>query len=138
MASLINQLARKTTPSVRIVATAIKTPLLFNPVLHATKPDIVNSSISLWDSTAAENNSITQNPTKPLQVCYPNFPFGYSLNPIPIIGTDQLKDVGSGFAEKDTDDARTMWADSVKKKRKEKMNKHKYKKLRKRLRRKAR
>ncbi|KAJ0047857.1 hypothetical protein Pint_15594 [Pistacia integerrima] len=39
--------------------------------------------------------------------------------------------------EVETDDARTIWADSVKKKRKKKMNKHKYKKLRKRLRRKT-
>lgn len=33
------------------------------------------------------------------------------------------------------DDSSTMWADSVKKKRKKKMNKHKYQKLRKRMRR---
>ncbi|KAJ6978330.1 hypothetical protein NC653_030032 [Populus alba x Populus x berolinensis] len=35
--------------------------------------------------------------------------------------------------EEDVDDSRTLWADSVKKKRKKKMNKHKYQKLRKRL-----
>ncbi|KAJ9163829.1 hypothetical protein P3X46_023457 [Hevea brasiliensis] len=137
MASLINKLSQKTTPSLRIVATAIKNPPLFTHVLHTTKPNFINNSIPLWDSTATENNPTTQNPTKPLLFCYPNFPFGYSLNPIAITGANQLKAVGSDFAEKDTDDARTVWADSVKKKRKKKMNKHKYKKLTKRLRRKA-
>jgi hypothetical protein len=39
--------------------------------------------------------------------------------------------------EEDVDDSRTLWADSVKKKRKKKMNKHKYQKLRKRLGRKS-
>ncbi|KAJ4846846.1 hypothetical protein Tsubulata_030516 [Turnera subulata] len=68
---------------------------------------------------------------------YPNSPFGFSLNPIPASGFDQAvpfeADGGGG-----DDEARTLWADSVKKKRKRKMNKHKYRKLRKRLRRKAR
>ena len=46
--------------------------------------------------------------------------------------------MGVGKSEHvESDDARTIWADSVKKKRKRKMNKHKYKKLRKRLRRKT-
>ncbi|XP_030484812.1 uncharacterized protein LOC115701218 [Cannabis sativa] len=57
---------------------------------------------------------------------YPSFPFGYSLNPLPLSGSIPLE------AE---DDSTELWADSVKKKRKRKMNKHKYNKLRKRLRR---
>ena len=67
---------------------------------------------------------------------FPSFPFGYCLNSIPSTGSERF---GIGEAEGvETEDARTVWADSVKKKRKKKMNKHKYKKLRKRLRRKAR
>ncbi|CAB4280654.1 unnamed protein product [Prunus armeniaca] len=58
------------------------------------------------------------------------------MNPISSTGFEQL---GAFEAvEVESDDARTIWADSVKKKRKKKMNKHKYKKLRKRLRRKSR
>ena len=60
---------------------------------------------------------------------FPSFPFGFSLNPIGSTGF-ALADAVSG-------DDRTIWADSVKKKRKRKMNKHKYRKLRKRLRRKT-
>ncbi|KAJ9140233.1 hypothetical protein P3X46_030905 [Hevea brasiliensis] len=137
MGSLINKLAKKTTPSLRIIATAIKTPLLFNPVLHSAKPDFINNSIPPCDSPAIENNPILQSPTKPLQFYYPNFPFGYCLNPFSMTGSDQLKAIGADSTGNDADDARIMWADSVKKKRKKKMNKHKYKKLRKRLRRKA-
>ncbi|XP_068664879.1 uncharacterized protein [Aristolochia californica] len=55
---------------------------------------------------------------------YPSFAFGYCLN--------LSHDLCSG-----EDVTQTIWADSVKKKRKKKMNKHKYKKLRKRLRRKT-
>ncbi|XP_062116085.1 uncharacterized protein LOC133830177 [Humulus lupulus] len=67
---------------------------------------------------------------------FPSFPFGYCLNAIPSTGSGPLRvDQVEGV---DSEDSRTVWADSVKKKRKKKMNKHKYKKLRKRLRRKAR
>ncbi|GFS31253.1 hypothetical protein Acr_00g0016470 [Actinidia rufa] len=62
----------------------------------------------------------------------PSFPFGFVLNPIG----------STGFAPDNADDAVsgddwTIWADSVKKKRTRKMNTHKYKKLRKRLKRKT-
>ncbi|XVF54595.1 hypothetical protein PTKIN_Ptkin05aG0194200 [Pterospermum kingtungense] len=70
---------------------------------------------------------------------YPNFPFGYLLNPISSNGFDTLAaaEVEEEAAEAEDDDPGKVWADSVKKKRKKKMNKHKYKKLRKRLRRKT-
>lgn len=136
MASLINQ-ANKTMPSLRIIATSIKTPLLLDPVLHATKPEFINNSVPLCDSTAFENNPIPQNPTRTPQFYYPNFPFGYCLNPFSMNMSYELKATVGDSTGNDTDDARTVWADSVKKKRKKKMNKHKYKKLRKRLRRKA-
>ncbi|KAJ8615546.1 hypothetical protein MRB53_034918 [Persea americana] len=64
----------------------------------------------------------------PLQI-YPSFPYGLHLNPISPPGFAQPM-------EDEASDALTpVWADSVKKKRKRKMNKHKYKKLRKSLRR---
>ncbi|CAN1249740.1 hypothetical protein LINPERPRIM_LOCUS7232, partial [Linum perenne] len=67
---------------------------------------------------------------------HPPFPFGQLLNPIPAGGLDLVETED----EEVVDDAydKTMHADSVKKKRKKKVNKHKYKKLRKRLRRKSR
>ncbi|KDP31002.1 hypothetical protein JCGZ_11378 [Jatropha curcas] len=136
MASLINQVARKATPSLRTIAASIKTPLLCNPA-HTNESSFINNSIPLWDSASTVKNPIVQNPTKPFQFYYPSFPFGYCLKPISITGSNQLDAIGADFAENDTDDAKTVWADSVKKKRKKKMNKHKYKKLRKRLRRKA-
>uniref|UniRef100_A0A5B7B9X7 Small ribosomal subunit protein mS38 n=1 Tax=Davidia involucrata TaxID=16924 RepID=A0A5B7B9X7_DAVIN len=67
-------------------------------------------------------------PSHPLQF-YPSFPFGFILNPIS----------STGFLQSEADDvvssdSHMIWADSVKEKRKRKMNKRKYKKLRKRLR----
>ncbi|XP_030439716.2 LOW QUALITY PROTEIN: uncharacterized protein LOC115661624 [Syzygium oleosum] len=63
---------------------------------------------------------------------YPAFPFGSCANPDPVSSAalDGAEHAGG-------DDPWRVWADSVKKKRKRKMNKRKYKKLRKRLRRKA-
>ncbi|RZB59904.1 hypothetical protein D0Y65_042910 [Glycine soja] len=52
-------------------------------------------------------------------VIFPSFALGFSPNPV---------------SEGD-DESRALWADSVKKKRKRKMNEHQYKKLRKRMRR---
>ncbi|KAK9104292.1 hypothetical protein Scep_021136 [Stephania cephalantha] len=66
---------------------------------------------------------------------YPNFPFGYCLNPIISTGSDPFEEIVGGGSG--SDEAGTIWADSVKKKRKKKMNKHKYRKLRKRLRNKS-
>ncbi|KAM6570163.1 hypothetical protein CsatB_018148 [Cannabis sativa] len=96
----------------------------------APKPEFIVSPIfGLGD------DKVETEPYK-CSVIFPSFPFGYCLNPIPStgsgpLGVDQIDGV-------DSEDSRTVWADSVKKKRKKKMNKHKYKKLRKRLRRKAR
>ncbi|KAL3376562.1 hypothetical protein AABB24_003146 [Solanum stoloniferum] len=63
---------------------------------------------------------------------YPSFSFGHFLNPVSPNGfISPVEDIVVD------DDSRKIWADSVKKKRKKKMNKHKLKKLRKRLRRKT-
>lgn len=62
-------------------------------------------------------------------VVYPSFSFGLFLNPISQIGLIN--------SDNDEGNSLKIWADSVKKKRKKKMNKHKLKKLRKHLRRKT-
>lgn len=63
---------------------------------------------------------------------YPSFSFGLFLNPVCPNGliTSEEDNIVA-------DESHKIWADSVKKKRKRKMNKHKLKKLRKRLRRKT-
>ncbi|CAN4079178.1 unnamed protein product [Withania somnifera] len=62
---------------------------------------------------------------------YPSFSFGLFLNPVSQMGLIKSEN------DEDIDDSLKIWADSVKKKRKKKMNKHKLKKLRKCLRRKT-
>ncbi|XVF11639.1 hypothetical protein REPUB_Repub08aG0044700 [Reevesia pubescens] len=100
-----------------------------------TKPEFLTNPIFFLNPNSLENGKSTE----PLRL-YPNFPFGYLLNHISSTGFDPLEvmEVEEGAAEIEDDDAAgKVWADSVKKKRKKKMNKHKYKKLRKRLRRKT-
>ncbi|KAJ6977625.1 hypothetical protein NC653_029505 [Populus alba x Populus x berolinensis] len=134
MANIIHKLISKTTPtipSLRIITSTLKTPQLSDPnyltatttslLPGTTKSDFSNKPIPLL-------NAIPTQDVKPLQFYYPNFPFGFCLNPISATGFGQVKAM-----EDDVDDSRTLWADSVKKKRKKKMNKHKYQKLRKRL-----
>ncbi|XP_055806137.1 uncharacterized protein LOC129874802 [Solanum dulcamara] len=70
----------------------------------------------------------------PCSLVYPGFSFGLFLNPISQIGGIKSENDGGVVLE---DDSLKIWADSVKKKRKKKMNKHKLKKLRKSLRRKT-
>lgn len=140
MAKIIHKLLSKTTPtipSLRIITSTLRTPQVSDPdyltaattsfLPTTTKSDFSNNPVPLL-------NPIPTQDVKPLQFYYPNFPFGFSLNPISATGLDQLKAMEE---EEDVDDSRTLWADSVKKKRKRKMNKHKYQKLRKRLRRKS-
>ncbi|CAH8386878.1 unnamed protein product [Eruca vesicaria subsp. sativa] len=57
---------------------------------------------------------------------YPSFPIGYGLNPSVVHASGLMDTVVEG-TEKEV----VIHADSVKKKRKKKMNKHKYRKLRK-------
>lgn len=64
---------------------------------------------------------------------YPSFSFGLFLNPVSLNVSITSEEVDNVVAE----ESQMIWADSVKKKRKRKMNKHKLKKLRKRLRRKT-
>ena len=103
-------------------------PLLHKPYPPETKSDAEPNLNPCQGSSTTENHTHYSS----FQI-YPSFPFGYCLNPIPSPVLEQSQPLK--VEEVDSDDSRTIWADSVKKKRKKKMNKHKYKKLRKRLRR---
>ncbi|KAJ9152812.1 hypothetical protein P3X46_026332 [Hevea brasiliensis] len=81
---------------------------------------IVNAILSLGSS---KEGSLTHFDCLPFSSIHT---FGFCSHPI--LSTWLIHDLQN-------DEDSGMWADSVKKKRKKKMNKHKYKKLRKRLRR---
>ncbi|KAM7278556.1 hypothetical protein ACFE04_005690 [Oxalis oulophora] len=140
MASSLQKLLQKSpSPSTtRFLLTAIQNPnsqISKNP-LFFTQPNLIQqpkhdhplSKLSpfLMGSTLKPENPSTQFEST---IFYPNSPFGLLSDPIISIGSIQLE-------PKEGDDVDTViWADSVKKKRKRKMNKHKYKKLTKRLKR---
>ncbi|KAJ0113609.1 hypothetical protein Patl1_02888 [Pistacia atlantica] len=129
MASCLQKLIKKPPPTRLIVSlhaqqspTLLTPPLLLNHQTHIdTKADHHRHSPQTAENFIHFNSS----------VFYPSFPFGFFLDPILSSGSihsepeNDVSDDGSG----------TVYADSVKKKRKKKMNKHKYRKLRKRLRR---
>ncbi|KAM7509207.1 hypothetical protein LguiA_019660 [Lonicera macranthoides] len=149
MASIFGKLLKKQTPA-RIITTfnsPLPSPLLLNH-LSQTNPPTLHPSINPNPISDPQKLDYFSYPLNSLQF-YPSFPFGFSANPIPSAGSVQFgyyanPILSTGFVqfeEEDNDvfssDSRTIWADSVKKKRKRKMNKHKLKKLRKRLRRKT-
>ncbi|KAH7670654.1 hypothetical protein IHE45_10G042300 [Dioscorea alata] len=103
-------------------------PSLQNPHLPHPPPFLNPSPIPNSDPNPNPN----PNPPNCFPI-YPSFPHWPHLEPISISGFDPSSIHGG--AESTDADERTVWADSVKKKRKKKMNKHKYRKLRKRLRR---
>ncbi|XAR58241.1 hypothetical protein NMG60_11026656 [Bertholletia excelsa] len=119
MASLLQRLLRRQSANSIISAFSKSRPTLIPPVvthfhqwphLGETKQFCPNSRVT--DSIPPHSTPI-----------FPSFPFGLFLNPISSFGLPS-----------DTDgEGQTIWADSVKRKRKKKMNKHKYRKLRKRL-----
>ncbi|KAJ0972809.1 hypothetical protein J5N97_020768 [Dioscorea zingiberensis] len=122
MASLLQKLVKK--PYLQ--------PLRFLPSFqnpHFPDPPPLPPLLHSWP---LPNPSPNPNPINRIPI-YPSFPHWCHLEPISISGIDP-SDIDGG-AEIIEADQRTVWADSVKKKRKKKMNKHKYRKLRKRLRR---
>ncbi|MBA0805844.1 hypothetical protein Gohar_005333 [Gossypium harknessii] len=106
--------------------------------LSKLSPSLIPQQTHHFSLIQPENSLENDKSTEPLKL-YPSFPFGYLLNPVSSIGFDPMAimEVEEGKVETEDDNAGEVWADSVKKKRKKKMNKHKYKKLRKRLRRKT-
>lgn len=136
MGSVVNKIINKTS-GLRVIATLNNShlPNLAFPFVRRsidsreTEPfDTTNQRVPLFDSPNREKVESS----KPLPF-YPSFPFGYCFKPIYSDGFDQPEFTEDVTIE--SGDVSTIWADSVKKKRKKKMNKHKYKKLRKRLRR---
>ncbi|XP_022736755.1 uncharacterized protein LOC111289743 [Durio zibethinus] len=146
MANLMNKLFKNKSTHRFIIS--LKTPR-HHQQLPKLSPSLIPQQTHYFSLTKSEfltNPNFFLNPkssdngktTEPLKF-YPNFPFGFLLNPISSTGFEPVEavEVEEGAAEAEDDDAVKVWADSVKKKRKKKMNKHKYKKLRKRLRRKT-
>ncbi|GAB4860571.1 hypothetical protein Ancab_035731 [Ancistrocladus abbreviatus] len=137
MGSLIHKLLKKTYPF-RIVSSFSNhvlpkpTPIITSNQLIIGQDKTEHSTFPLpvLDSIAGCNS---WKPSESIPI-FPNSPFGFFLNPIYPTRFDRLV---VEEVEQVQSDARKIWADSVKKKRKKKMNKHKYKKLRKRLRRKT-
>ncbi|KAM1361073.1 hypothetical protein EV2_027020 [Malus domestica] len=138
MASFVHKLA-KNAPALRTAA-SLKSHLFPKPTaslishhshLGAPKPEFSEDPVAQL-GPASFHNAESPNPF----LIFPNFPFGFCLNPIFPAGFDRLGVLEA--VEVESDDVRTIWADSVKKKRKKKMNKHKLKKLRKSLCRKSR
>lgn len=136
MAGVLHKLLRKTSP-IRIIAnfnnplpSNISTPfLLYQNHLIDYKPnDPINDINPILSLLNNDKNGLSRS-----EQIYPNFPFGYYLNPINTTEINLLEK--DEEVQESDEDEKTVWADSVKKKRKKKMNKHKYKKLRKRLRR---
>ncbi|CDP16625.1 unnamed protein product [Coffea canephora] len=92
--------------------------------------------IPLWNQPWTEN-CWSFNHSPPSHRYLPSFCFGpFFLNPIGLNGVIKT-DEDECFLEDSRTPTPAVWADSVKKKRKRKMNKHKLRKLRKRLRRKT-
>ncbi|KAK8915966.1 hypothetical protein KSP39_PZI023303 [Platanthera zijinensis] len=126
MASLLENFFRKTpNPSFQLLASLTKSqhriPFLPSP-LPSSNPNL--------DPASSYPNS-EEVKTSPL-LFRPSFPHFFNLDPLPLSGILR-SDAGLCYAG--DVGGRIMWADSVKKKRKRKMNKHKYRKLRKRIRR---
>lgn len=137
MASLIHKITRNSASSLRLLSSTINNPplLLRNPasplfpqtLVDSANPDPTPHVLGL---SGRDNPNSSQS-----MVFFPSFPFGYRFNPI---ASTEFENFGEAETRDiEFDDAGKLWADSVKKKRKRKMNKHKYQKLRKRLRRKA-
>ncbi|GMH01209.1 hypothetical protein Nepgr_003048 [Nepenthes gracilis] len=136
MGSLMQKFLKKATP-LRIISSLNNLqspkPTPFNLFDQSTdvqnKTEHCRLALSFMDSNSREFSKSSN-----FFPSLPNFPFGYCPNPIYSTGFDRME---VSEVEQLESDARKIWADSVKKKRKKKMNKHKYKKLRKRLRRKT-
>lgn len=111
-ASFLQKLLKKPLPSppLRILTSLIKTQSRSPPI----------------SPFVHQNSEPSPNPNPNPIPIYPSFPHCFALKPIYLHDLDQ-SDGEVGF---DGGDGAEVWADSVKKKRKRKMNKHKLRKLR--------
>ncbi|KAJ9540294.1 hypothetical protein OSB04_026800 [Centaurea solstitialis] len=140
MASFLQRLVRKQTLATNL-SNRILTPSTH--LLDSTKPP--TTAIPFFNGAPkTTTDELNPNHHHSSYFFYPTFAFETFLNPIPQIEFIQSTTVPEALEEEEEegvvlgdDDEKGIWADSVKKKRKKKMNKHKLKKLRKRLRRKT-
>ncbi|TKY46476.1 hypothetical protein E2542_SST28516 [Spatholobus suberectus] len=123
MASALQKLLRKPPPPAFRFITSFHPSQPQNPI-HALPPQCHHQP----SPTAPTPSPATQH-FDASTVIFPSFPFGFFPNPVFESGFRSPNDAAGA------EDSGIMWADSVKKKRKRKMNKHKYQKLRKRMRR---
>lgn len=141
MARLLRELVRRQSSNRFIATLTNQTPsIASSPSLFLQKPFIGQPKFDhgggggLNPSSEDLTNIKEVAHLSKLQI-YPSFSLGFFLDPVLPYGSGSSQIIASESA--DVEHPGTMWADSVKKKRKTKMNKHKYKKLRKRLRRKT-
>ncbi|CAJ2629515.1 unnamed protein product [Trifolium pratense] len=124
MTSLLQKLMKRQ-PSSRLITA-------FHP-LHTPNPIVpLNQELNLPNEPLPTSPILTHQfaGSSSTTLIFPSFPFGFASKPV--FENGFLSNVSE---DTDLEDARTLWADSTKKKRKKKMNKHKYQKLRKRMRR---
>ncbi|KFK25758.1 hypothetical protein AALP_AA8G155600 [Arabis alpina] len=101
-------------------------------ITHQKKPPYIESDpVSIVNPVITISGNESDQSTR----FYPSFSMGYFMNPSLI----QFPDLGGTVSLEEEKDEKeiVIYADSVKKKRKKKMNKHKYRKLRKKLGRKS-
>ncbi|ESQ45728.1 hypothetical protein EUTSA_v10010898mg [Eutrema salsugineum] len=115
-------------------------PRLTHNLIPHQKPCISNvESVSVEFDPVPITNPVITVADKSLHF-YPSFPIGYGFNPtlIPDLGLiETVSSLADAVMEEKDEKEAVIYADSVKKKRKKKMNKHKYRKLRKRMGRKS-
>ncbi|KAK4772711.1 hypothetical protein SAY86_014486 [Trapa natans] len=125
MASTLQKLLRRSQIARAISTLQNPKPPYQFPALHILEPN--NAPAGLLGRFLGGKTAESQALSCPTPI-FPSFHLGMFADPVFVAESD-LDVVKSEESD------RTLWADSVKKKRKKKMNKHKYKKLRKRLRR---
>ncbi|KAK3026071.1 hypothetical protein RJ639_042563 [Escallonia herrerae] len=129
MAGALHKLLTRTSHQRIITSFAHENPFKFitsPPIFH--QPHTLNSSPKPTSDSSPTMEKGTAFDKFPI---YPSFSFGNFLDPVSLSGLCKSTSVAGDEAAKSDG---MVWADSVKKKRKKKMNKHKLNKLRKRLR----
>uniref|UniRef100_A0A7N0TNC5 Small ribosomal subunit protein mS38 n=1 Tax=Kalanchoe fedtschenkoi TaxID=63787 RepID=A0A7N0TNC5_KALFE len=128
MASLLQRLLRRQSPI------TLSSFTKSNPQYQTLAPAILTRGSQSIDSRlksllpSPPPKDESDKPEVKYDYLYPSFSYGLLVHPVfqKVVTEEEVGEVENGSGK--------MWADSTKKKRKKKMNKHKYKKLRKRMR----
>ncbi|CAH8280643.1 unnamed protein product [Arabidopsis lyrata] len=137
MANLMHRFFKNNKSCFNSIQRLTTTPSLFTYQKPFINNNNIESIIQKPDPVSFANPVITLSGNEfnqPMQF-YPSFSMGLCLNPKMIQGLDLAETVS--LVEEEDAKENVIYADSVKKKRKKKMNKHKYRKLRKQLGRKS-